>query len=117
MVRATNAPAARKRHKKILKAARGYRGARSTNYRSAKEAVMRAMSYAYRDRKVRKRDFRALWITRIGAAAKLNDMSYSAFINGLKKAGVELNRKILADIAVRDKEAFTELVKVARQAA
>jgi large subunit ribosomal protein L20 len=117
MVRATNAPTARKRHKKVLKAAKGYRGARGTNYRNAKETVMRAWAYAYRDRKVRKRDFRGLWIIRIGAAAKLNGMSYSTFINGLKKAGVELNRKIMADIAVRDMDAFAQLVKVAKEAA
>lgn len=117
MVRATNSPAARKRHKKVMKAAKGYRGARGTNYRNAKETVMRAMAYAYRDRKVRKRVFRGLWITRIGAAAKLNGMSYSTFTNGLKKAGVELNRKIMADIAVRDMDAFAQLVMVAKEAA
>ena len=117
MVRATNAPTARKRHEKVIKAAKGFRGSRGTNYRNAKETVMRAMAYSYRDRKVRKRVFRGLWITRIGAACKLNGMSYSTFTNGLKKAGVELNRKIMADIAVRDMDAFAQLVKVAKEAA
>ena len=117
MVRITNAPTARKRRNKIMELARGYRGARSRNYRVAKETVMRAMAYAYRDRRVRKRDFRRLWITRIGAGARLNEMSYSSFMDGLKKASIELNRKILADIAVRDRAAFAEIAKVARSAA
>ena len=117
MVRATNAPVARRRHKKILKMAKGYRGGRGKQYRQAKDTVMRALAYAFRDRKVRKRDFRGLWIVRIGAAARLNGLSYSRFMSGLKKAGVELNRKILADIAIKDEAAFAELAKVAKDAA
>ena len=117
MVRATNAPAARKRHKKVLKEARGFRGARSRSYKAARETLIRAMAYSYRDRRVRKRDFRQLWITRIGIAAKLNDMSYSTFIHGLIKADIQLNRKVLADIAVRDAAGFAELVKAAKAAA
>jgi len=116
MVRVTNAPAARRRHKKFLKMAKGYRGARSTTYRIAKETVIRGLVYAFRDRKVRKRDFRSLWIVRISAAARLNGLSYSRFMNGLKRAEVNLNRKILADIAIKDETAFAELAKVARDA-
>ncbi len=103
------------RRKKILKLAKGYYGARSRLYRTAREAVDKSLCYAYRDRRRRKRDFRRLWITRIGAAARLNDLSYSSFITGLKSAGVNLDRKILAEIAVSDPQSFSALVKIARQ--
>ena len=105
-----------KRKKKIMKAARGAYGARSKLWKAAKENVERGWKYAYRDRKNKKRDFRRLWIQRINAAARLNDMSYSVFMNGLKKAGVEIDRKVLADIAVNDAEAFTALAEKARSA-
>jgi len=116
MVRVRNAVTKRRRRKKVLKQAKGYRGLRSKSYKIAKETVLRAMAYAYRDRRVRKRDFRRLWIVRIGAAARLNGLSYSRFMDGLKKAGVELNRKILADIAVRDADAFATLAGLAKGA-
>jgi len=115
MVRVTNTPATRRRRKKILKMAKGYRAHRGSLYKNAKETVMRALRYAYRDRKQRKRHFRALWIVRIGAAARLNGLNYTKFISGLKKAGVTLDRKVLADIAVRDEAGFTELAKVAKE--
>lgn len=99
------------RHKKIIQAAKGYRGRRKNVYRIAKQAVMRAGQYAYRDRRNRKRVFRALWITRINAAAREHGITYSVLINGLKKAEIELDRKILADMAVADKDAFATLVK------
>lgn len=101
----------RKRHKKILKLAKGYFGGKSKLYRVANQAVMKSLVYAYRDRKARKRDFRKLWITRINAAARLNGLSYSKFMNGLKKAGINLNRKVLADMAVNDSAAFSQLVE------
>jgi len=104
-----------RRRKKVLKLAKGYYGARSRLYRTASEAVDKALCYAYRDRRRRKRDFRRLWITRIGAAARMNDLSYSSFMSGLKSAGVNLDRKILADIAVSDPQSFSELAKIARQ--
>ena len=104
-----------KRKKKIMKEARGYFGGRSKLYRPAKNAVERSWQYAYRDRRRKKRDFRKLWITRINAAARQNGLSYSAFIGGLKGAGVELDRKMLADLAVRDPEAFTELARLASE--
>ena len=104
------------RRKKILKRAKGYYGAKSKSFRVAKEAVERSMLFSYRDRRNRKRDFRRLWIVRINAAARLHDMSYNRFMNGLKKAGCELNRKMLADLAARDPEGFAEVAKVARQA-
>lgn len=116
MPRVKNTPTRIKRRKAILKAARGARGARSKLWRPAKETVERGWRYAYRDRKNKKRDFRRLWITRINAAAHLGDMNYSTFINGLDKAGIEVNRKVLADIAVRDPEAFAQLVDKARAA-
>ena len=100
----------RKRRKGVMKLAKGYFGARSTQYKTANETVMKALSYAYRDRKAKKRDFRKLWISRINAAARLNGMSYSRFMNGLKKSGIVLNRKILADMAVNDREGFAQLV-------
>ena len=104
---------ARKRRKKVLKLAKGFRGGRSKLYRAAADAVDKALMYAYRDRKVRKRDFRRLWIARISAAARLNNLSYSKFINGLKVAHVELDRKILAEMAVSDPSGFSELAKLA----
>src|ERR671923_419562 len=105
-----------KRKKQIMKAARGAYGGRSKLWKAAKETVERGWRYAYRDRKNRKRDFRRLWITRINAAARLNDMSYSQFMSGLRKAGVELDRKVLADIAVRDADAFRRFAERAREA-
>jgi large subunit ribosomal protein L20 len=107
---------ARRRHKKILKQAKGYYGARSRVYRVAKQAVIKAGQYAYRDRKQRKRQFRALWIVRINAAVRQHDMSYSAFINGLKKAKIELDRKVLSDMAIYNKEDFAKLIEVAKAA-
>lgn len=114
MARSTNAVARHRKKKRYLRAAKGYWGARSKLWRIAKNAVERGWVYSYRDRKQRKRDFRRLWITRINAAARQHDMSYSRFMNGLKQAGVEVNRKVLADLAVRDPEAFAELVAQAR---
>jgi len=105
-----------KRKKQIMKAARGAYGGRSKLWKAAKENVERGWRYAYRDRKNRKRDFRRLWITRINAAARLNDLSYSALMNGLHKAGIEIDRKVLADLAVRDPQAFTALAEQARSA-
>jgi large subunit ribosomal protein L20 len=105
---------ARARHKKVLKQAKGYYGARSKVYRVAKQAVIKAGQYAYRDRKQRKRQFRSLWIVRINAAARECGLSYSRLINGLSKANVEIDRKVLADIAVRDKDAFAEIAKIAQ---
>jgi large subunit ribosomal protein L20 len=106
----------RKRHKRILKLAKGFYQGRSRHFRKAKEQVERSMQYAFRDRKQKKREFRKLWIIRINAACRLNDMSYSQFINGLKKAGIELDRKILADMAMNDAAAFTSLVASAKAA-
>ena len=106
----------RKRHKRILKLAKGFYQGRSRHFRKAKEQVERSMQYAFRDRKQKKREFRKLWIIRINAACRLNDMSYSQFINGLKKAGIELDRKILADMAMNDAKAFTSLVASAKKA-
>ena len=105
---------ARRRRNKVLKLAKGYRGARSKLFRSATEAVDRALNYAFRDRRVKKRDFRGLWITRINAASRLNGLSYSKFIYGLKKANVEIDRKVLADIAVSDPKGFSEIAGVAK---
>ena len=105
-----------KRKKQIMKAARGAYGGRSKLWKAAKENVERGWRYAYRDRKNRKRDFRRLWITRINAAARLNDMSYSALMNGLRKAGIEIDRKVLADLAVRDPQGFSALAEQARSA-
>jgi large subunit ribosomal protein L20 len=114
--RATNAVARRKRRKKTLAQAKGYYGRKHSSYRFANEQVMRSGQYAYRDRRNRKREFRRLWITRINAAARQNGMSYSELIHGLDKAGVEVNRKMLADLAVRDPEAFRRFTEVAREA-
>ncbi|HOO44113.1 MAG TPA: 50S ribosomal protein L20 [Bacillota bacterium] len=106
----------RQRRKKILKLAKGYYGAKHLLYKTAKEQVMHSLKYAYRDRRRRKRDFRKLWITRINAAARLNEMSYSRLINGLKMANIEINRKMLADIAVNDAKGFSALCKQAQKA-
>ena len=116
MARVKRGTIARARHKKVLKQAKGYYCARSRVYRVAVQAVTKAGQYAYRDRRQRKRQFRQLWIARINAAARQNGMSYSRFINGLKKASVEIDRKILADIAVHDKAAFSALVDAAKGA-
>lgn len=113
MARATFAVARHRKKKKYFRAAKGYWGARSKLWRIAKNAVERGWVYSYRDRKQRKRDFRRLWITRINAAAREHDLSYSRFMNGLKLAGIEVNRKVLADLAVRDPQAFAELVRQA----
>ena len=104
---------AKKRHKRVLKLAKGYRGARSKQYRIAKQAVMRALASAYVGRKERKREFRKLWITRINAAARINGLSYSKFMYGLKQAGIDMNRKMLADLAVNDAEGFKTLAELA----
>jgi len=117
MPRATNNVAAHRRHKKSLKRARGNYGARGRLYRTARETVQKGMQYAYRDRRARKREFRRLWIVRINAAARQHDMSYSRLMHGLKMAGVTLDRKTLADIAVRDPAAFGEVVQAAREVA
>src|ERR1700754_5123947 len=117
MPRATNAVARRKRRKKVLDRAKGYYGRKHSSYRFANEQVMRADAYAYRDRRNRKRDFRRLWITRINAAARQEGMSYGTFMHGLKLAGIELDRKVLADIAVRDPETFRRFAESAREAA
>ncbi|WKE63952.1 50S ribosomal protein L20 [Gallaecimonas kandeliae] len=116
MPRVKRGVTARARHKKVMKAAKGYYGARSRVYRVAFQAVIKAGQYAYRDRRAKKRQFRQLWIARINAAARQNGLSYSRFINGLKKASVEIDRKILSDIAVHDKAAFTVLVEKAKSA-
>ena len=114
MPRSTNAPASRNRRRKILKLAKGYRGSRHRLLKTAKQAVDHAGVYAYRDRKVRKRDFRRLWIARINAATRANGMSYSRFIQGLKQAKIDVNRKMLADIAATDEARFTEIVELAK---
>ena len=116
MARVKGAIMSRKRRKKILKLAKGYWGGKSRLFRTANQAVMKSLSYAYTGRKLKKRDFRSLWITRISAACKLNGMNYSTFINGLKKAGITLNRKILADLAVNDAQGFSSLVEKAKAA-
>ena len=116
MTRVKRSVHAKKKRRKTLELAKGYRGEAHSNYKRAKEAVMKADAYAYRDRRNRKRDFRRLWITRINAAARTNGMSYGAFMHGLKLAGVELDRKVLADIAVRDAETFSRFAEVAREA-
>ncbi|SHK02400.1 50S ribosomal protein L20 [Desulforamulus aeronauticus] len=114
MPRAKSSVVSRNRHRKVLKLAKGYRASRSKLFRVANQAVMKALFYAYRDRRQKKRDFRKLWIARINAATRINGLSYSRFINGLKKAGVEVNRKMLADLAVNDAKAFNQLVEVAK---
>jgi large subunit ribosomal protein L20 len=114
--RVKGGPRARRRHKKVLKLTKGQRGTKHALYRRANEAMLKSLWYAYRDRRNRKRDFRRLWITRINAAARLNGLSYSRFMHGLGKAGVEIDRKILAELAVNDADAFAELVEVAKGA-
>ena len=116
MARIKGAMMTRKRRKKVLKLAKGYFGAKSKLFKTAKEAVMKSGQYAYIGRRQRKRDFRRLWIARINAAAKMNGMNYSTFMNGLKKAGVSLNRKMLAELAVSDAAAFTALIEQAKAA-
>ena len=116
MARVKGALATRKRRNKTLKLAKGYFGAKSKLFKTAKEAVMKSGNYAYIGRRQKKRDFRRLWITRISAGAKINGMNYSTFMNGLKKAGVTINRKMLADIAVNDAEGFATLAKAAQKA-
>lgn len=114
MPRAKSSVVSRHRHKKVLKLAKGYRGSKSKLYRVANEQVMKSLAYAYRDRKNKKREFRKLWIARINAAARMNGISYSRLMNGLKKAGVDINRKVLADMAVNDAGSFGQLVQVAK---
>ncbi len=114
MPRVKNAVSSRKRRKRILKLAKGYRGARSKLIRIATESVNRALNYAYRDRKAKKRDFRRLWIIRINAAARMNNISYSKLINGLKKANIELDRKVLSELAISDPNGFSKIVELAR---
>lgn len=116
MARVTRGFKARRRRNRVLKLAKGYYGGRSRLYRSATEAVDRALVYAYRDRKARKRDFRKLWITRINAAANMNGISYSKLMGGLKKAGVDLDRKVLANMAILDPGAFSQVAKIAAEA-
>ena len=116
MARVKGALATRKRRKKILKLAKGYWGSKSKHFKMAKQAVMKSGNYAYIGRKHRKRDFRRLWITRISAACKMNGMNYSTFMNGIKKAGISLNRKMLSEIAIADEAAFTKLVEQAKAA-
>ena len=112
-MRSTNAVPRRNKHRKMLKQAKGMQHNRRSSYRAAKQGVTRALQYAYRDRRNRKRDFRRLWITRINAATRQHGMSYSVFINGLTKAGVDVDRKVLAELAVNEPKAFEELVKLA----
>ncbi|MBN1165083.1 MAG: 50S ribosomal protein L20 [Candidatus Krumholzibacteriota bacterium] len=116
MPRTKHSVASLKRKKKVLKQAKGFTGGRGTLYRSAQEAVNRALAYAYRDRRVRKRDFRKLWIARINAAARMNGLTYNRFINGLKKSDIEINRKMLSEIAVNDAEGFSKLAEIAKEA-
>ena len=114
MARVKGGTNSRKRHNRVLKLAKGYRGAKSKQFKTAKQAVMKSYDYAYVGRKLRKREFRQLWITRINAAARMNGMTYSRFMNGLKVANVDINRKMLADLAVNDANAFTSLVETAK---
>ena len=114
MARVKGALNAKKKHNRVLKLAKGYRGARSKQYRVAKQSVMRALTSAYAGRKERKRQFRQLWIARINAAARMNGLSYSKFMYGLKQAGVEMNRKILSDMAINDAEGFAKLAELAK---
>ena len=115
MPRVKTGVTAHRRHKKILKLAKGYRGARSKQFKKANEVVMKALFYARRDRRAKKGEFRKLWIARINAATRMNGISYSQLINGLKKAGIEVNRKMLADLAVNDSAAFAQLVVAAKE--
>ena len=116
MARVKGAMMTRKRRNKILKMAKGYWGAKSKHFKMANQAVMKSLTYAYTGRKLKKRDFRQLWITRINAGAKMNGMNYSTFMNGLKKAGIVINRKMLAELAVNDKAAFAQLTETAKKA-
>ncbi|MCH1504915.1 MAG: 50S ribosomal protein L20 [Verrucomicrobiales bacterium] len=116
MPRATNSPASRKRRKRMLLKAKGFRGFRSKLYRYAKDAVYKAQQHAYRDRKVRKREFRGLWIQRINAGTRAHGLSYSRFMEGLKAASIELDRKVLSDMAIRDEGAFNVLIETAKEA-
>ncbi|EOH4447933.1 50S ribosomal protein L20 [Campylobacter coli] len=116
MARVKTGVVRRRRHKKILKLARGFYSGRRKHFRKAKEQLERSLVYAYRDRRRKKRDFRRLWIVRINAACRLNDLSYSKFINGLRKAGIELDRKILADLAMNDAAAFAKIAEAAKKA-
>ena len=116
MARVKGAVNDRKKHKKVLKLAKGYYGAKSKIFRPANQAVMKSLQYAYVGRKLRKRDFRKLWITRINAAARLNGMSYSTFINGLKKANIEVNRKMLSEMGIHDPQGFAQLVELSKNA-
>lgn len=116
MPRVKRAVSAHKKRRTVLNRAKGYYGAKSRSYRAAKEQVQHSLQYQYRDRRNKKREVRRLWITRINAAARINGLSYSVFINGLKKAGVELDRKVLSDMAINDPEAFASLVEVAKKA-
>ena len=116
MARVKGAMMTRKRRNKILKMAKGYWGAKSKHFKMANQAVMKSLTYAYTGRKLKKRDFRQLWITRINAGAKMNGMNYSTFMNGLKKAGIVINRKMLAELAVNDAAAFTQLTEIAKKA-
>ena len=116
MARIKGAMMTRKRRNKVLKAAKGYWGAKSKHFKMAKQAVLKSGNYAFAGRKMKKRDFRSLWITRISAAAKANGMNYSTFMHGLKKSGIDLNRKMLSELAVYDKEAFAALVEKAKAA-
>ncbi len=114
MARVKRGVNAKKRHKRVLKQAKGYFGAKSKLFRPANQAVMKSLNYAFIGRKLRKRDFRKLWIARINAAARLNGMSYSKFINGLKKANIEVNRKMLSEMAIHDADGFAKLVEIAK---
>lgn len=116
MARIKRSLSAQKKRRKVLEEAHGYRGSKHSSYRRAKEQVMRSGNYAYRDRRVRKRDFRKLWIVRINAGARENGLSYSQFINGLKKADISLNRKVLADLAVRDPKVFSAIAATVKEA-
>ena len=116
MARVKRGVATKRKHKKVLKQAKGYFGAKSLLFRTANQAVMKSLNYAYIGRKTRKRDFRKLWISRINAAARQNGMNYSTFINGLKKANIEINRKMLSEMAIHDPEGFSKLVEIAKEA-
>ena len=117
MARVKRSVHAKKKRREVLEQAKGYRGLKKNSYKKAKEQVMKSLAYSYRDRRARKRDFRRLWITRINAAARQNGMSYSTFMHGMKLAGIELDRKVLADIAVRDADTFRRFAERAREAA
>ena len=116
MARVKGAMMTRKRRNKILKMAKGYWGAKSKHFKMANQAVMKSLTYAYTGRKLKKRDFRQLWITRISAGCKMNGMNYSSFMNGLKKSGISINRKMLAEMAINDAAAFTQLTEIAKKA-